>query len=322
MNPAISVIGDLRGLYADDRRRKLEFQFEEAEFSFISSIDPYAKADFYVSYSRNDEGEYAGTLEEAYVTSLSLPLDLRVRAGRFRLPVGRLNPVHPHALPFSDQPAPVTAFFGDEGLIDEGVAVSWLVPNPFEFYQEFEVSVTGTPEGSPLFSRPEAARYSLLAHLKNFWETDENTTLEFGLSGMTGPNGDDRTTLLGAADLTVKWKPLQFNAYKSLTWQTEAFLGRYGYAGGGYERPWGMYSFVTWQAGRRWFVTGRYDYTNLPTSSRAVRRAASATLGWYATEFQKIEFGGRLPTSNDAPGRTEFVLRWVFVIGAHGAHQY
>jgi hypothetical protein len=322
MNPAISVIGDMRGNYHDYEDRKVQFQFEEAELSLLSSIDPYARADFYLSFSRNQDGEYVGGLEEGYLTTLSLPFDLRLKAGRFRLPVGRINPLHPHALPFSDMPAPVVAYLGEEGLIDDGVTVNWLIPNPFDFYQEIELGVSNVSAESPLFAPPEAGRYLYIAHLKNFWETDENTTLEFGLSGLTGPNHLALTSSLGAADLTLKWKPLQMNRYKSLVWQSEIFFSRYGIENGGALESWGLYSYLTYQIGEQWFLTGRFDYANPPLSPEIVDRALSGTIGWYATEFQKIELGGKMITSNIAQDRTEFTLRWIFVIGAHGAHQY
>ncbi len=322
MNPNISVIGDLRGTFSDEHRRKFNFSFEEAEISINSSIDPYARADVFLSYGRTADGEYSSSLEEAYVSTLSLPLDLKIRAGRFRLSVGRLNAIHPHALPFTDQPAVTANFLGEEGLIDDAISASWIVPNPFNFYQEFVVEVGNCPTESPLFHRPEASRYLYLAHLKNFWETDENTTLELGLSGLTGPNEDMRSTVVGSADLTLKWKPLQFNTYRSLTWQSEILCSSYGTADDGRISSWGLYSFLTYQVGERWFLTGRYDYANHPRSAGIVDRGYSATLGWYASEFQKIEVGAKLSTGNSVQGRTEAVVRWVFVIGAHAAHSY
>ncbi len=322
MNPSVSLIGDMRGVYLDTAARKFNFQFEEAELSLISSIDPYAKADVFISFARTPEGEYAAGLEEAYLTTLSLPVDLRARVGRFRLPVGRLNPVHPHALPFSDVPLASTAIFGDEGLIDDGISLSWLIPNPWNFYQEIELEASNVPLESPLFSRPDADRYLYLVHLKNFWDIDENSTLELGLSGMSGPNQDQKTSVLGAADLTLKWKPLQLNRYKSLTWQSEIFIARYGTEDGGNLRSFGFYSFLSYQVGERWFLTGKVDYSELPQYEGVLERGYSTTLGWYATEFQKIELGGRHFEGNIAADNTEFTLRWVFVIGAHGGHQY
>jgi hypothetical protein len=322
MNPNISVIGDLRANYHDYADRKLEFLFQEAELALQSSIDPYARADFYFSYGRNPDGEYVGSVEEAYLTTLSLPYDLRLKAGRFRLPIGRINPVHPHALPFTDVPLPIEAFLGEDGLIDDGATIDWLIPNPFGFYQEIEVGFSNVSAESPLFAPPPSGRYLYTVHLKNFWETDENTTLELGLSGATGPNQLELTSSLGAADLTLKWKPLQMNRYKSVTWQSEFFFSRYGIDEGGSIDSWGMYSYLTYQLEERWFLTGRFDYTNPPLSSQIVERAVSGTIGWYATEFQKIELGGRMLTSNVEQSRTEVSLRWIFVIGAHGAHAY
>jgi hypothetical protein len=44
--------------------------------------------------------------------------------------------------------------------------------------------------------------------------------------------------------------------------------------------------------------------------------------GWLATEFQKIEFEGKLTNPGLGKAYNQFWLRWIFVIGAHGAHQY
>jgi hypothetical protein len=45
-------------------------------------------------------------------------------------------------------------------------------------------------------------------------------------------------------------------------------------------------------------------------------------LGWYATEFQKVELEYKGTTSNVFPTSNQILLRSVFVIGAHGAHAY
>lgn len=322
LNPGISVIGDFRGRYFDDSDRRPEFSFEEAELSFISSIDPYARADFYVSFGRTPEGEIEGELEEAYLTTTSLPFNLALKAGRFRMPLGRINAVHPHAYPFSDVPAAVESYFGEEGLSDDGISVAWIVPNPFDFYQEIEIAAGNVSRESPLFSPPTGGRYLFSARLKNFWDLDENTTLELGFGGLTGPNHLSLTSTLGAIDLTVKWKPLQFNRYKSLVWQSELYFNSYGIDGGEPLETWGTYSYLTWQSGQRWFLTGRFDYVNPPLTPEVAERGYSATVGWYATEYQKIELGGTLRTSNAEQAHTGFTLRWVFVIGAHGAHKY
>ena len=83
------------------------------------------------------------------------------------------------------------------------------------------------------------------------------------------------------------------------------------------------------QVSKRYFVTARYDYTNKPSSAQFVEQAMSATLGWYATEFQKIELQAKSTFSKPGDLLNKFdenfnqvLLRWIFVIGTHGAHQY
>ena len=53
-----------------------------------------------------------------------------------------------------------------------------------------------------------------------------------------------------------------------------------------------------------------------------IEQAYSITAGWYATEFQKIEIEAKHTTVNVEPDYNQAWLRWIFVIGAHGAHQY
>lgn len=83
-----------------------------------------------------------------------------------------------------------------------------------------------------------------------------------------------------------------------------------------------MYVLATMQLDKRLFLTGRFDYSNSPNDASFVERAYSGTLGWLATEFQKVELEFKATTSNSFPGMNQVVLRSVFVIGAHGAHAY
>src|SRR5690242_18479845 len=52
-NPDISVIGDFRGSYQSNYRRNFDAELHEAELSLQSVVDPYARADFFLSFSRN-----------------------------------------------------------------------------------------------------------------------------------------------------------------------------------------------------------------------------------------------------------------------------
>ena len=65
-----------------------------------------------------------------------------------------------------------------------------------------------------------------------------------------------------------------------------------------------------------------YSYSNKPFSASIYENSYSSTIGWYATEFQKIEIEGKTTSSNFENEQNQILLRWIFVIGTHGAHQY
>ena len=321
-NPDIGVIGDFQGSYISKGEKNFDMYLNETEVSLQATVDPYARADFFVSFGRDPEtGKYGATVEEGYLTTLSLPFKLQLKAGKFREAVGRINPTHPHALPFIDLPNAYVNLFGQEGLNDEGVSLSWLLPNK-AFYQEFIVQTTSGFSESPAFARSQGNHLVYLGHLKNFFTLSENATLELGLTGISGPNDSARTTNIATGDLTYKYKPVQMNTYHSLTWQSEFYYSHNNETENDAVNAIGLYSFVQYQLAKRTFLTGRYDYGEKPYNSSIKEQAYSLTFGWYATEFSKIEVEGKTTDDNITSRFYQAWLRWIFVIGAHGAHQY
>ncbi len=319
--PDISVIGDFRASYRNNAKRNFDAGINEAELSLQSVVDPYARADFFLTVGKDPiTGKFGLDLEEGYVTTLSLPAHLQLKAGKFKSAMGRINPVHPHALPFISLPVAYENYFG-EGINDEGASLSWLIPNSL-FYQELVVQVTDGPIDNPSFSRSPGNTWLELAHLKNFFDVSANSTVEVGLSGITGANYFDLRTNIAAIDLTYKWKPLQFNTYKSFTWQSEVYFSNANIPGDTVVNSFGMYSLINFQFSKRMFFTGMYSYSNKPYSARTKENSYSTTIGWYATEFQKMEIEGEIITGNMEKDQFRIMLRWIFVIGTHGAHQY
>ena len=327
-NPDISVIGDFRANYQSNYTRHFNANLNETEISFQSVVDPYVRADFFVSLSRDQEtGAFDVGVEEGYLTTLSLPAHLQLKAGKFKQMLGRINFLHPHALPFIDMPNAFVRFFGEEGLNDAGLSLSWLLPNN-SFFQELTVEITDGPHESPSFIRSSGNNFIGLAHLKNFWDLTNNATLEFGLTGISGPNVSNKITSIAAAALTYKWKPVKFNTYKSVTFQNEFYYSHTPYLTKSVNSI-GFYSMLLMQISKRTFLTGRYDYTNKPTSNKFVEEAGSLTVGWYLTEFQKIELQVKNTSANSEEIENNYkknfnqvFIRWIFVIGSHGAHKY
>ena len=175
--PDISVVGDFQASYKNNVKRNFDAGINEAELSLQSVVDPYARADFFITVGRDPvTGKFSTDLEEGYLTTLSLPAHLQLKVGKFKSAMGRINPVHSHALPFISLPDAYQNYFG-EGINDEGMSLSWLVPNPV-FYQELLVQVTDGPIDNPSFSRSVGNTYFELAHLKNFFDLSANATLE------------------------------------------------------------------------------------------------------------------------------------------------
>jgi hypothetical protein len=321
-NPDIGLIGDFRGSYTSKGPKDVDAWLNETEISLQAVVDPYARADFFIAFGRDPEtGKYGVEVEEGYLTTLSLPARLQLKAGKFKQAVGRINPVHGHALPFIDMPNAFVNYFGEEGLNDEGVSLSWLLPTK-KVYQELIFQATSGFSETPSFTRSSGNRFVYLGHLKNFFTLNDNTTFELGITGITGPNDSSRITNIAAADLTYKWKPVQMNTYRSLTWQSEFYFSKVSQTASRSVNSFGLYSFIQYQLAKRWFLTGRYDYAQKPFDNKLIEQAYSLTGGWYATEFSKIELEGKTTEDNIQPRYYEAWLRWIFVIGAHGAHQY
>lgn len=337
MNPNVSVIGTVLGDASsfDALDRNVNLSFEEGEFSFQAAVDPFAKADFFIAFGKHgepllpeggeEEGEEEGGLEpeieEAYITILSLPLSTQLKAGRFRGKFGKINETHPHAYNFIDLPLMYTSFLGAEGLVDEGVGLSWLLPNQ-AFFQELTFQVTAGPGENHSFVRAGDNTLLYLAHLKNFFDLNQNTTLELGFMGLTGPNNEagESTQMLGG-DVTVKWKPLRRNRYKSVEFTSEFLLSRRNSPVADIT-SFGMFSHLRYQFARRWFIGGLFDYTEFPEFDEFNHKAYSGILQFFATEFQKVEFQYKFNDGNFFENFSEFKVRAVFVIGAHGAHEY
>ncbi|MFQ5824122.1 MAG: hypothetical protein ACE5JB_08725 [bacterium] len=337
MNPNISVIGTILGsgtsLELEDRN--VDLSFEEGEFSFQAVVDPYAKADFFISFAKPNEStltpeavdsEEAGgglepEIEEAFVTILSLPFSTQLKAGKFRSKFGKINETHPHAYNFINLPLIYTNFFGAEGLNDEGASLSWLVPNS-AFFQELTIQVTSGPEENASFSRADDNHLLYLAHLKNLFELNENTTMELGVTGLTGPhNSAGKSTQIYAADLTFKWKPIRYNRYKSFEFMNEFLVSKRNDVVKDVT-SFGFYSFLRYQLAKRWFVGAMYDYSEFPEFDNFHHQAFSGILQFFTTEFQKFEIQYRYNQGDFFDNFSDFKVRAVFVIGAHGAHQY
>src|SRR5438132_2350585 len=133
-NPDISVIGDfLGGVGNGNPRSTPSLEMHESEVGFQAIIDPYARADFFISF-----GEQGVNLEEGYLTFAALPAGLQMKVGKMRAAFGKVNTLHNHVLPWTDRPLVTQNLVGGEdGINDAGISVQHIIPAPKNWFLEF-----------------------------------------------------------------------------------------------------------------------------------------------------------------------------------------
>ncbi|HZI92759.1 MAG TPA: hypothetical protein VFE84_00835, partial [Patescibacteria group bacterium] len=353
-NPAISAVFQGIGASSINHNRDEDgFSLSEAEIGLQAAVDPYARFDMFLSFGADGGAE----VEEGYMTFQTLPGGLQARAGRFKDAFGKWNQLHNHAFFTVDRPDVLTSFFGEESLTGDGASLSWLVPGTGSAYVESVSEVVSTPNDQMFNARRRDLMY--LQHISSVFTLSPNATFEFGASGATGKAGpserlvdaidsaglsgtvtpsNDLSSSVFGADLTWKWKPVQFNVYRSFLWQTEALqsvrrvesLDAGGILLRRTARSFGGYSYAEYQFAKRWRTGLRYDYTEFPDDEHARQTAASIVFRVQPTEFQEFRFQLKHTGRNDAAAArfddigsdNEFFIEWIPVIGAHAAHKY
>jgi hypothetical protein len=318
-NPDIAVIGNFFGKAGQPNpfefggEARPPFRFEESEVSFQAFVDPYAKANFFVSLT--PEGV---ELEEGYANFIALPYDLTAKAGKMKALFGKDNTWHLHVRPWIDQPLVIHNFFGEEGLNDSGLSLSKLFPNSANVFLEATGEVfSGNVEN--VFERRATNDLFYNAHLKAFKDISENSNLEVGTSYARGTAAGKNQ--FAGIDMTYRWKPLQRSIYNSFIARLEGIANRRDDLD---RTTKGFYASADYQLERRWFTGVRIDAADrLADTVRFTDRGVSATLTFWPSEFSQLRGQLRRVRYGDV-GRAvnEFLFQLQFSIGAHGAHVF
>jgi len=287
--------------------------FQELELGIQAVVDPYARADVFLSFA--SEGV---EVEEAYLTTLGLPAGLQVRAGKLFAPVGRLNQQHGHVWTFVDRPLALARLLGPDALKGAGLDVAWLAPTPW--FAEVHVAYLSATPGFE-----SAERNGGYARLVQFFDVADGETLGVGLSGgwLDEPGAGAWRQLYGA-DAFLKVRPPDSRSYLAL--QGEVLLRSLDANAGAADLPgtlWGGYLQASVRQGPYWEYGARVERapaTGLATGAPEVRVAALGS--WLPSEFERLRgqlAWDRLPGGRDG---IEALLQVEFAIGAHGAHPF
>ncbi len=350
----------------DDEEEPLpvdKFKMHEVEFGFQTAIDPYARADVFLS--AEEEG---AELEEGYLTLIKLPYSMQARIGKFRAPYGEINDIDPEEMPFIDYPPALLNIFGPEGAVETGAWFNVATPGPWETYLLWWGGITdGANEVS--FHGGDANKVNLFARFEVFQQVAQYAGWELGTTFITGyndPDGQYRTHIENV-HFELDWKDPYLSLYKSFAFQAEVFFVQREMAGMGLdldedefdepeeleeaeaalalmdldlsrgafhledddliilpgpgagkhmETSFSTYALARYQLGRRWFVSGRADYSELPINSDWREIAFSGTLLFNPSRFLNFRAQYKHTDRNFGIGDTdELYIQVLFKIG-------
>jgi hypothetical protein len=324
-NPDMAVIGDFLGASGKnvvDPQPALEMH--EAETSFQAVVDPYARADFFVSF-----GEEGVELEEGYLTLTALPGKFLAKVGKLRAAFGKVNTLHNHVLPWTDRPLVTRNLVGgEEGIDDAGISVARLLPAGPIFLEATGEVYRG--DSGALFRSTERGDLTYVAHLRGYHDITESTNIDLGTSYSYGHNpaglinGIDIgrfTTKLFGVDATLRWRPLTRAIYHQFVGRSEIIWSNREQFGGRQDSM-GYYLAGDYQFARRWFVGGRFDHSDRAENSAIVDDGGSAVLTYWPSEFSQMRGQYRRTNYGDGPAANEFLFQFQLSIGAHGAHPF
>lgn len=339
INPEMSVTGDFLSHYifesphhyGDERSGS---NFRVLGLHFRSDLDPFS----YTKIAVEIHPESA-ELGEAYaVWSGEIP-GVSFTVGKFRQQFGVVNRWHAHSLDQIFFPLAIQKLFGEEGLNQTGFSMDWDVPRISPVTQYLTLQLTNGQNDS-LFSGNFYSAPALLGHLKNYYDLTRNAYIELGLTGMIGQNhaanldshhpsrfenvdsAPGHQTLVGGADFTYFWEPVNRAHYKNFLWRTEIYYVKKNLPQQKELTKLGGYSYIQRKLSERWVVGLRGDWTQpfqLDNSGKSIYQIVPYVTWWQSHWVRmRFEFQHRNGTGfNKAQDRA-----WLQITWAAGPHKH
>jgi hypothetical protein len=354
-NPNISILGQPFIRWTDDladpSRKRATLDVGETEIVFDDYLNPYARGFFVLAIA--DGGI---EVEEGFFTILrGLPGGLELKGGKYRVGFGKLNTMHPHAVPFAERFRVLAAYLpGDEAFNEVGLHLSERLPFPGDvavtasadwlkgdtFLNPREPSFAANDpltfdEGGDRDSEPRPAG---LGRLSAFIPISDRSGLELGATGTQGTNNvaaGTRTTVLGGDAKLKYWT----SAVGYLLLQGEVLSLDREEAGwdsvaAAYTqtsvKPFGGYVFADYNFKTRYNVGVSYERFQQPTADKTWDQAFGAFAGLALMEETtafRIDWNHFTPGTpegvSEAPAAVNTVtLRVIYSMGPHKAHQF
>jgi hypothetical protein len=347
LNPDISMIGDFIASAGHNPINPTpSFQMHESELGVQAIVDPYARADFFISF-----GEIGVNLEEGYITFTALPAGFVAKAGKMRAAFGKVNTLHNHVLPWVDRPLVTQNLVGGEdGINDAGVSVEHILPGPKNWFLDF-TGQTFRGDSSDVFTATNKNDLSVVGHLRVYKDLTDNSNIDMGGSYSRGhtlfdtnfvqqQTGENFIANLYGIDAMYRWKPLNRSIYRSFVARSEFIWRQQNQPANlgstcpsipracplntapGFQRAFGFYTSADYQFARRWFFGGRVDSSDRAFNAHLNDKGGSLVLTYWPSEFAQLRGQYRLTRYAENFDAHELFIQVQFALGAHGAHPF
>ncbi len=329
VNPDISALGQVLGGITDDTasrdKNQPTLKSGEVEVDLDAALNPYVYGAFVLSADQN-----GFSVEEAYASVVKgLPWALGIKAGKYRLGFGKINPMHPHALPFIDPPRSVVSLLpgGEDGFNETGVQVSDLLPTPGDWASTVSADVL---QGQEFHPNDERTRLGWLGRWANDFLIGDATAIETGVSGATGIDSigpDTRTYLLGAdakakfylpgaSQLTLQAEGIFRQSHVTDTLAPDAFT----YSS---ESRWGGYVFADYHYQTQYNGGALYEQWERAGAPSRMDKSVKVFAGYAVLEestLLRLAYEHFMPDGGKAVNTVSMQL--LFSMGPHKAHQF
>ena len=341
----MGVAGDFVGAFAPYNVQKSgagtfgsqtnRFFPREVELSLFGQVDPFARAEVRIEASQSAPGPDTGvSLAEANLTLLTLPYGFQAKLGQMRNRYGLTNPIHEHDLPFVDRPNVLRNFFGDDGLVEKGVEVTW-VPDFLPFYLEALAGVFNG-DNETAFGYGRITQPLVTGRLRTFFELSDTSAIQIGISGANGQTADRLSSTILGYDVKYKYRPEGW-LHPLLTLSSEGLysIRRVENLEGkkSTRDAFGWYLNGELQPLRRWAFGARYDASQFPTQP-GFEWAIEPYVTFFPSEFLRFRLAYKNTerdrtqispfNQNNATARAvnEVFFQATFILGAHPAHPF
>lgn len=313
-----------------------------AEVDFRAAVDPYADAVAILALEDEAGTGFGADLEEGYVVVKRLPvlesapLGLKLKLGRFRAPIGSVNRLHMHDLPWTTRPLPIARLLGTEngeffesGYNPVGAEAEVILPTVIDG-AVMELTADVVDGGNIAIADGEHDHTGLLGHYNLFFTVADAHDINLGASGYYQA-GAHRAGLW-AVDALYKWKPLAAGEFHSVVIGGELFGAdrRFTLAADGMppvERrttPLGGFGFAQVQLSWHTYLGARYDYAQDITDDQLATHVVAGYLSYYTSEFLRFRAGyehrwSDLPADD---GVNSVIAEVNVVFGSHPTEPY